>query len=493
MPGYPGEKGNVVDTLTEREQEARSKREPAPLTSQTSRQSQPVALEPEEPAPAVAPPTEFAPPDSPQVVSPPPSGTGRRRTWLLIVGAVVLLIGIAIFRGLHHRDEPNQRFGGPPGRPGRPPDVAANDDNEPVAVGVARASLGDIVVRLPALGTVTPLATVTVKTQINGYLQKIGFREGQIVRQGDFLAQIDPRPYQAVLDQDKGNLARDEATLADDRLDLTRYQDLIKQDAVSGQQLDQQKYLVDQYVGTVASDKAAVEAAQVNLDYTHIVAPVSGRVGLRQVDAGNYVTSGDANGIVVITQLQPITVIFPIAEDYVPEIQKRLDAGATLQVEAYDRSNSKQLAVGKLLTLDNQIDSTTGTVKLRANFDNKDNELFPNQFVNVELVEAVLHQQLVIPGAAVRRGAPNGTLSTFVYVVGPNSTVSVRPIQLGQVDGNNVAVTSGLAAGETVVTDGGDRLRDGAAVLLPGANPPPAPAAGRKGNWGKKFGPRPSA
>ncbi len=436
---------------------------------------------------------EFAPADSPPALSAPPTGTGRRRIWLYIVGAVVLLIAVAIYRGLHHQSEPNQRFGGPPGRPGRPPDFAPVD-NGPVAVAVARASLGDIVVRLPALGTVTPLATVTVKTQISGYLQKIGFKEGQIVRAGDFIAQIDPRPYQAVVDQDKGNLARDEATLADDRLDLTRYADLIKQDAVSQQQLDQQKYLVDQYVGTVASDKAALDAAQVNLDYCHIVAPVSGRVGLRQVDAGNYVTPGDANGIVVITQLQPITVIFPIAEDYVPEIQKRLDSGATLEVEAYDRSNSKQLAVGKLLTLDNEIDATTGTVKLRATFDNKDNGLFPNQFVNVELVENVLRQQLVIPGAAVRRGAPNGTLATFVYVVGPSSTVSVRPLQLGQVDGNNVAVTSGLSAGETVVTDGGDRLRDGAVVLLPGAPMPvAAPAAGRKGKWfSKKFGSRPS-
>jgi membrane fusion protein, multidrug efflux system len=468
----------VVDTLTEQEQENRSIGEPATL------RQQPVALTPEESAPGVPP----VPVDSPPVVSPRPTGTGRRRIWLFILALLVLLIALAIFRGIHHRqDSSNQRFRGP-GASG----TAANDDNEPVAVGVARASLGDIVVRLPALGTVTPLATVTVKTQISGYLQKIGFKEGQIVRAGEFLAQIDPRPYQAVVDQDKGNLARDEATLADDRLDLTRYQDLIKQDAVSQQQLDQQKFLVDQFIGTVASDKASLEAAQVNLDYTHIVAPIPGRVGLRQVDAGNYVTPGDANGIVVIAQLQPITVIFPVAEDYVPEIQKRLDSGATLQVEAYDRSNSKQLAVGKLLTLDNEIDTTTGTVKLRAVFDNKDNGLFPNQFVNVQLVEQVLEQQLVIPGAAVRRGAPNGALSTFVYIVHPNSTVSVRPIQLGQVDGNNVAVTSGLSSGETVVTDGGDRLRDGAPVLLPGASLPSVPAAARKGKWGRKVAPRSS-
>jgi membrane fusion protein, multidrug efflux system len=472
-----------VDALTEQGEEARSSREPAPATELA-----PADLPPgEAPLPAEDQPPDVAPlttEDSPPAASPPPTG-GNRRVVLIIVAAVALLVVVAIVRGIHHRrTEPNQRFG--------PPGMAQVTDNGPVAVAVAHASRGDIVVRLPGLGTVTPLATVTVKTQISGYLQKIGFKEGQLVRVGDFLAQIDPRPYQAVLDQDKGNLARDEATLADDRLDLTRYQDLIKQDAVSQQQLDQQKYLVDQYIGTVASDKAAVEAAQVNLAYCHIVSPISGRVGLRQVDAGNYVTPGDANGIVVITQLQPITVIFPIAEDYVPEIQKRLDSGATLQVEAYDRSNSKLLAVGKLETLDNQIDTTTGTVRLRATFANKENVLFPNQFVNAQLVEDVLHQQLVIPGAAVRRGAPNGTLSTFVYVVEPNSTVSVRPIQVGQVDGNNVAVTSGLTAGETVVTDGGDRLRDGAAVLLPGAgNPAGVSGAARKG-FGKTLAPRAS-
>jgi membrane fusion protein, multidrug efflux system len=447
-----------VDALTEQAQEDRSTGEPPSSTTEL---------------PGMSPPTD----------------TRRRRAWLIIVGVVVLIVLFAIFRGIHHRESTsNQRFGPPGAR-------NAESDTGPVAVGVARASLGDIVLRLPAIGTVTPLATVTVKTQISGYLQKIGFKEGQIVHAGEFLAQIDPRPYQAVVDQDKGNLARDEATLADDRLDLARYQDLIKQDAVSQQQLDQQKFLVAQFIGTVASDRAALEAAQVNLDYCHIVSPISGRVGLRLVDAGNYVTPGDANGIVVITQLQPITVIFPIAEDYVPELQQRVRSGATLPVEAYDRSNTKQLAVGKLLTLDNEIDATTGTVKLRATFDNKDNALFPNQFVNVHLVEDVLHQQLVIPGAAVRRGAPNGTLSTFVYVVKPDSTVAVRPIALGQVDGNNVAVTSGLTAGETVVTDGGDRLRDGAAVLLPGAPyPASTPAAGRKGKWfGKKFARRPSS
>ncbi len=413
-------------------------------------------------------------PSSLRETPPPPTRTGRRK-WALIIGAVVVLvIAFLVVRGLHHRP---QRSGfGPPGRGGPRFARFAETDNSPVSVAVARATLGDITIRIPALGTVTPLATVTVKTQISGYLQKIGFTEGQLVRKGDFLAQIDPRPYQAALDQAKGNLARDEAQLADDQLDLKRYADLIKQDAVSGQQLDTQKYLVSQYEGTVESDKAAVEAAEVNLAYCHIVSPIEGRVGLRQVDAGNYVTPGDANGIVVVTQLHPITVIFPIAEDYVPGIEQRLQSGATLEVTAYDRSDSKLLATGKLLTLDNEIDPTTGTVKLRAQFDNQANTLFPNQFVNVQLVEDVLHQQLVIPGAAVRHGAPNGVLSTFVYVVNPNDTVSVRPITLGQVDGDNVAVKSGLNASDIVVTEGADRLRDGARVEVPGEQSSETPA-----------------
>jgi multidrug efflux system membrane fusion protein len=361
-----------------------------------------------------------------------------------------------------------------------------------VAVGIATASMGDIQVRIPALGTVTPLATVTVKTQISGQLQKIGFREGQLVHAGDFLAQIDPRPYDAALLQAKGNLRRDQAQLADARTNLKRYEDLIKEDAVAAQQLDTQRALVDQYEGTVESDKAQVSAAEVNLAYTHIVSPVTGRVGLRQVDAGNYVTPNDANGIVVITQLEPITAIFPIPEDNVAGILHRMNAGSALPVEAYDRSNSTKLAVGKLLTLDNQIDTTTGTIKLRALFDNHDGALYPNQFVNVQLLEDTLHDQIVMPNAAVRRGAPNGVVTTFVYLVKPDSTVTVRPVTLGVLDGERVAVKEGLKVGDVVVTDGGDRLRDGATVALPGkpAPKPPSTQGGQK-RWGSWQGRRP--
>jgi membrane fusion protein, multidrug efflux system len=447
-----------VDALTEQESENEAR--PAMLREGEPPQSTPLESPPR------------PPPDSP------PSRPARRWKRALIIGVALLLVAFLVFRAVH-RSAPET---GSRGFAGQFAGAAG-----PVAVSVARATSGDITVRIPALGTVTPLATVTVKTQVSGQLQKIAFTEGQLVHAGDFLAQIDPRPYQAALDQAKGNLARDEAQLGSARLDLQRYQDLIKDDAVSQQQLDQQRATVNQFIGTVEADKASVSSAAVNLAYTHIVAPVTGRVGLRQVDAGNYVTPGDANGIVVITQLQPISVIFPVPEDDVPDILKRLHGGSTLQVEAYDRADRRQLAVGKLLTLDNQIDTTTGTVKLRALFDNHDGTLYPNQFVNVQLLVNTLHGQTVIPEAAVRRGAPNGVVSTFVYLVKPDSTVSVRPVTLGVLDGDRVAVTSGLSVGDTVVTEGGDRLRDGAEVLLPGAQPP---AQAAKANQGQPNGKR---
>jgi multidrug efflux system membrane fusion protein len=380
----------------------------------------------------------------------------------LLIVASLLLIGLVIF--FHHK----QPAAAGPGRAGQ---------NAPVAVSVATAVLGEIPVRIPALGTVTPLATVTVKTQISGIMQKILFTEGQLVHQGDALAQIDPRPYEAAVQQMEGNLKRDQALLADAKLDLKRYEGLVKEDSIAVQQLDTQRALVDQYIGTIESDEGQLNTARVNLLYTRIVAPATGRVGLRQVDQGNYVTPGDANGIVVINQLQPITVIFPVPEDYVPALVRRLRQGGALTVEAYDRTNSTKLAEGKLLTIDNQIDVTTGTVKLRAQFDNADGVLFPNQFVNVQLLQEVLQNQIIIPSSAVRRGAPNGVLSTFVYAVNADRTVTVRPVTLGTVDGERVAVTQGLAVGETVVTEGGDRLREGAKVLLPGAAAPSAVAS----------------
>jgi multidrug efflux system membrane fusion protein len=369
--------------------------------------------------------------------------------------------------------------------------------NVPVAVSVATAKTGDIQLRIPALGTVTPLATVTVRTQVSGVMQKILFTEGQTVHQGESLAQIDPRPYEAALQQMQGNLQRDQALLADAKLDLKRYEGLVKEDSIAQQQLDTQRALVDQYTGTIEADQGQVKTASVNLIYTHIISPVTGRVGLRQVDQGNYVTPGDPNGIVVINQVQPITVIFPIPEDNVPALMRRLhDGGSAMAVEAYDRTNSSKLADGKLLTADNQIDVTTGTVKLRAQFENADSLLFPNQFVNIQLLQELVQNQIIIPNAAVRRGAPNGVVTTFVYVVNADSTVKVQPVTLGVIDGERVAVTAGLAAGEIVVTEGGDRLRDGAKVQLPNAAPVPAAAArppgappgksGARGSRGKR-------
>jgi membrane fusion protein, multidrug efflux system len=385
-----------------------------------------------------------------------------RRHWVaLLVVAVALLLLIALARYIQHK-QPVAAAGGP-GRGGQ---------GGPVAVSVATAASGDIQLRIPALGTVTPLATVTIRTQISGIMQKILFTEGQTVRQGDSLAQIDPRPYQAALQQAQGNLRRDQALLADAKLDLKRYEGLVKEDSIAQQQLDTQRALVDQYAGTIESDEGQVKTAQVNLVYTHIVSPVTGRVGLRQVDQGNYVTPGDTNGIVVINQLQPITVIFPIPEDNVPALVRRVREGGALPVEAYDRTNSAKLADGKLLTIDNQIDVTTGTVKLRAQFENADSLLFPNQFVNIQLLQELLRNQIIIPNSAVRRGAPNGVVGTFVYAVNPDRTVKVRPVTLGVVDGERVAVSQGLSAGEVVVTEGGDRLRDGAQVQLPDATPP---------------------
>jgi multidrug efflux system membrane fusion protein len=342
----------------------------------------------------------------------------------------------------------------------------------PQTVGVAKAATADMAVTDQGLGTVTPLANITVKTQIDGQLQTVGFNEGQIVQQGQFLAQIDPRPYQAALEQAEGALRRDQALLAQARADYDRYERLNRQDSISRQQAADQLFLVHQDEGLVASDQGTVDAQKVNLAYCHIVAPVTGRVGLRQVDAGNYVQTSDANGLVVLTQLQPISVIFTLPEDDVPAIMDRLRAGATLQVTAYDRANTTLLATGTLETVDNVIDTTTGTVKLRAIFANTDNKLFPSQFVNATLLVNTVMGATTVPNAAIQTGAPG----SFAYVVGADSKVSVRKLTLGVADATNTQVVSGLSPGETVVIDGADRLREGAAVTVAGA-PPAAGAA----------------
>ena len=333
---------------------------------------------------------------------------------------------------------------------------------EQVSIGSAVVEKGGIGVTLTELGTVTSLATVTIRTQIAGYLIYVDFTEGQEVKKNDLLAEIDPRPYEAALALAKGNLARDEALLKGAQVDLARYQGLAKQNAVPRQTLEDQVALVAQDEGTLVADHAAVQAAEVNLNYTRIISPLDGRVGLRLVDQGNYVTPGDTNGIVVITQIQPITVIFTIPEDNLPSVLSRLHDGATLPVSIYDRSDTNKLAEGELHAVDSQIDPTTGTIKLRAQFANETKTLFPNQFVNVRLLVDTHKDVTVMPTAAIQRGAPG----TFVYLINSDNTVSVHLVVLGVTDGNRVEVRSGLAPGDLVVIDGADKLRDGAKISM---------------------------
>ena len=335
--------------------------------------------------------------------------------------------------------------------------------NGPQPVGVAKAAKGDIGITLDALGTVTPLATVTVRPQVSGQILRVVFQEGQMVKAGDLLAEIDPRSFQAALDQARGQLARDSALLANARLDLKRDQALSAANAISQQVLATQGALVKQDEGTVMSDRANVESAAINLGYTRIVAPVSGLAGLRQVDIGNFVSAGQATGVVVVTQLEPMSVLFTIPEDNIGDVVSRMKSGAVLSVAAYDRSQTARLATGKLSALDSQVDTTTGTVKLRALFDNTDGALFPNQFVNVRLLVDTLHNQTVVPDSAIQRGSDGA----YVFVVRPDNTISMRTVTVGPQQDDRVSIVKGLNVGETVVTDGGDRLRDGAQVTIP--------------------------
>jgi membrane fusion protein, multidrug efflux system len=402
-------------------------------------------LEPEAPAPSQQPP--------------------RRRSLLLRIALIVALAAAAVFawQRIEKVETPSMAEGPNAGRSGTPPQ----------SVRVASVALGDMPITIDALGTVTPFETVTIRTQIAGKLQELGFDEGQIVKKGDFLAQIDPRPYQAALAQSQGQLAKDQALLAQAQSDLDRYLTLSKQDSISKQQVADQEALVAQDRAAIITDQAQVQTAQLNLDYTHIVSPITGRAGLRLVDPGNYLQPSDATGIVVITQIDPISVVFSTPEDNLPRIAARLNSGAKLPVTVFDRANVNELATGTLTTYDSQVDVTTGTIRMRATFDNSKGALFPQQFVNVRLLIDTLSGVALAPNAAIQVG-PSGN---FVYALSTDSTVSKRDVVTGAADGKRTTITSGLAAGDKVVIDGVDRLRDGAKVTVV-ENPTGGPAQG---------------
>jgi multidrug efflux system membrane fusion protein len=387
----------------------------------------------------------------------------------LIAAVLVSLIG-GVWYWSNHRAQPASAAGG--GRGG----MKGTGGNHAQPVSVAEVRRTDIRVWLNALGTVTPRNLVTVHAKVDGTLVKVNFSEGQMVKAGDLLAEIDPRPFQIQLDQARGQLTRDIALLDNARLDLARYKELLGKDAIPSQQVDTQEALVRQYQGTVESDRSLVDNAKLQLEYTQVTAPTSGRIGLRLVDPGNQVHTSDANGLATIAQLQPTTVVFAVPEANLPAINRRVAAREAIPVEAWDREQTHHLANGRLLTTDNQIDPATGTIRIKAEFANRDNALFPNQFVNVRLLLDTLPQVVAIPSAAIQRGDKG----SFVYRVDANGKVAMLPITPGAADGEWVAVTGAIKAGDKVVTDGADKLRDGARaeIIVPGAK-------GAQGKTGK--------
>jgi membrane fusion protein, multidrug efflux system len=390
--------------------------------------------------------TEVEQPVLPGIEQPEPAKRPtRRRFALFIVLLVAAIIGFGAWRYLWPHGALEKRT---------PQDVQS--------VGAAKVETGEINETIAGLGTVTPLATITVQTQNNGQLMDVGFQEGRLVHKGDFLAQIDPRPYQAALDLAQGQLAHDTGLLEQAQSDLTRFETLGRQDSIAMQQVADQKFLVQQDKGLVQEDQANIETAKLNLAYCHIVAPVTGRVGLRLVDPGNYIQTSNTTGLVVLAEVEPISVIFVIPEDMIQDVWDEVRAGQKLAVAAYNRSDDKLIATGTLESVDNLIDTTTGTVKLRASFPNTDEKLFPNQFVNARLLVRTIDNAALAPVAAIQHGAPG----TFVFTIKPDNSIGVQKVQTGVTDGDRVQIVSGLKEGDTVVVDGADRLREGSKVRI---------------------------
>ena len=376
----------------------------------------------------------------------------RWRLWLVVLA--VAIIGIYYFSGRNSTDSAA---------------VPAAMAHPSVPVAAVPAKLGDLNQYISAIGTVTPYNTVTVKSRVDGQLMKVNFTEGQIVKAGDLLAEIDPRPYQVQLTQAEGTLAKDLATLENNKILYARDKELYAQKVIARQDLDNQEALVGQYAGSIESDKGAVDNAKLQLTYSRITSPITGRVGLRLVDAGNIIHATDATGLAVITQLQPIAVDFAVPEDDLPSLETAMKANPQLPVEAFDRDLKHKLATGALLTTDNQIDQSTGTIKLKAAFPNQDNSLFPNQFVNARLLVNTLPNAILIPAAGLQRSQQG----SFVYVVKPDKTVDMRPVTVGATQGDVIAISKGLAVGDVVVTDGVDKLQQGARVSVQTAAFPP--------------------